>query len=78
VSVPCLRHSFHSGRALADLHITAIPKEHTWFRLQIPFAGPEDGEEPKALTFEINGEQFQHRPTDRTNKKYKMHYQPDI
>lgn len=66
---------------MTNWRMIAIPKEHTWFRLRIPVdAVPEQGqvEEPQALVFEINGEQFQHRATDRTNKKYKMHYQPDI
>lgn len=57
----------------------AVPKEHTVFRFEIPFPPITDDAEPsKPLVFEILGEQFQNRAIDRANKKYKMHYQPDI
>lgn len=32
----------------------------------------------KPLVFELNAEQFQTRAADRANKKFRMHYQPDI
>jgi ribonuclease P protein subunit POP4 len=52
----------------------AIPKEHTVFKFEIPSVG----EKQKPLVFEINGEQFQTRAADRANKKFRMHYQPDL
>ncbi len=33
---------------------------------------------PKALVFEIFGEQFQTRAPDRANKKFRLHYQPNL
>ncbi|KAF2744245.1 ribonuclease-like protein P complex subunit Pop4 [Sporormia fimetaria CBS 119925] len=57
--------------------LKTVPKEHTWFRMEIPVPG-EEGVERKPLVFEINGEQFQYRAPDRANKKMKMHYQADI
>ncbi|EEH22629.2 hypothetical protein PABG_04840 [Paracoccidioides brasiliensis Pb03] len=51
-----------------------IPKEHTIFRFQIPLPAC-DGEdvkgEHKNLTFELHGSQFENRPVDRANKKFK-------
>jgi ribonuclease P protein subunit POP4 len=47
------------------------------FRFEIPLAG-KHGEEPRPLLFEINGEQFQTRAPDRANRKFRMHYQPDV
>ncbi|EAT78680.1 ribonuclease P protein subunit [Parastagonospora nodorum] len=55
--------------------VKAIPKEHTIFQFTIALEG---GEEKKPLVFEINGEQFQTRAPDRANKKFRMHYQPDL
>ncbi|KAH7394953.1 Rof/RNase P-like protein [Phaeosphaeria sp. MPI-PUGE-AT-0046c] len=55
--------------------LKSIPKEHTIFRFEIPLLG---GEERKPLTFELFGEQFQTRAADRANKKFRMHYQPDL
>lgn len=56
----------------------AVPKEHTIFRFQVPLP-TEEGKAPKEpLTFELNGEQFQTRAADRANRKFRIHYQPDI
>ncbi|KAF1937702.1 ribonuclease-like protein P complex subunit Pop4 [Clathrospora elynae] len=58
--------------------VKAIPKEHTILRFEIPLPTKEGQEAPKALVFEINGEHFQTRAPDRANRKFRMHYQPDI
>lgn len=55
---------------------TAIPKEHTIFRFEIPQPTPEAAEgeipdKPKNLVFELHGNQFENRPVDRANKKHK-------
>ena len=65
----------------------AIPKEHTVFRFTVPVphaaktgAGTtqEGGDEqeggsngPQPLVFELHGSQFENRPVDRANKKFK-------
>ncbi|KAF2473759.1 ribonuclease-like protein P complex subunit Pop4 [Lindgomyces ingoldianus] len=58
--------------------IKSVPKEHTTFRFEIPLPAVETEQEPKPLAFEILGEQFQNRAPERANKKWKMHFQPDI
>ncbi|KAH8728746.1 Rof/RNase P-like protein [Phaeosphaeriaceae sp. PMI808] len=58
--------------------LKAIPKEHTVFRFELPLPVKEGEDEPKPLVFEIFGQQFQTRAPDRANKKFRMHYQPDI
>jgi ribonuclease P protein subunit POP4 len=58
--------------------VLAIPKEHTIFRFEVPMLAAEGEEAPKPLIFEIFGEQFQTRAPDRANKKFRMHYQPDL
>ncbi|KAF2273592.1 ribonuclease-like protein P complex subunit Pop4 [Westerdykella ornata] len=55
-----------------------IPKEHTMFRFEIPVPSAEGSEPLKPLVFEILGQHFQHRAPDRANRKYKMHYMPDL
>jgi ribonuclease P protein subunit POP4 len=64
-----------SGKYLMN---AAIPKEHTIFRFEVPLPAKEGEEAPKPLVFEINGEQFRTRAADRANKKFRIHYQPDI
>lgn len=61
----------------------AVPKEHTIFRFTVPFPNPvgptESGDQqqpaeaqgPKPLVFELHGSQFENRPVDRANKKFK-------
>jgi ribonuclease P protein subunit POP4 len=61
--------------------LIAIPKEHSIFRFTLPFPKSSkalDGEqqtditeEPKPLEFELHGSQFENRPVDRANKKFK-------
>ncbi|PYH42822.1 RNase P/RNase MRP complex subunit [Aspergillus saccharolyticus JOP 1030-1] len=58
--------------------VVVIPKEHTVFRFCLPLPssrgdgdGKEDGGEEKKLVFELHGSQFQNRPVDRANKKFK-------
>ncbi|KGO65261.1 Ribonuclease P/MRP, p29 subunit [Penicillium italicum] len=58
-----------------------IPKEHTIFRFTVPVPAPSegaqdqqtqsDGKAPKPLVFELHGNQFENRPVDRANKKFK-------
>ncbi|KAL5114822.1 hypothetical protein ACEQ8H_007315 [Pleosporales sp. CAS-2024a] len=55
--------------------VKAIPKEHTLFQFDVTLAG--DDKKPP-LVLEINGEQFQTRAPDRANKKFRLHYQPDL
>lgn len=80
----CLDSSVLVVEANVLLH-TAIPKEHTVFRFTVPLpnvaeAGTEgegNGQEkaasagPKPLVFELHGSQFENRPVDRANKKFK-------
>ncbi|KAF9739234.1 hypothetical protein PMIN06_005259 [Paraphaeosphaeria minitans] len=58
--------------------VKALPKEHTIFRFEVPVPSKEGEEEKKPIVFEILGEQFQTRGADRANKKFRIHYQPDI
>jgi ribonuclease P protein subunit POP4 len=58
--------------------VKAVPKEHTMFRFEVPVPKKEGEEGKKPLVFEILGEQFQTRGADRANKKFRIHYQPDI
>ncbi|KAF2032631.1 RNase P/MRP, p29 subunit [Setomelanomma holmii] len=58
--------------------VKAIPKEHTVFRFEITPPAKEGDARQKPLVFEIFGEQFQTRAPDRANKKFRMHYQPDL
>jgi ribonuclease P protein subunit POP4 len=58
--------------------VKEIPKEHTVFRFEVPLPAKEGESTPKPLIFEILGEQFQARAPDRANKKFRMHYQPDL
>ncbi|KAF2631277.1 ribonuclease-like protein P complex subunit Pop4 [Macroventuria anomochaeta] len=59
--------------------VKSVPKEHTVFRFEIPLTGGREGEGDKEpLVFEIFGEQFQTRAPDRANKKFRLHYQPDL
>ncbi|EDN03039.1 ribonuclease P complex subunit Pop4 [Histoplasma capsulatum] len=51
-----------------------IPKEHTIFRFQVPLL-PSSREDVKTnqpdFIFELHGSQFENRPVDRANKKFK-------
>lgn len=66
-------------RALANLRHEAIPKEQTIFRFTVPLPSADDEDTAmsygdtakKALTFELHGSQFENRPVDRANKKFK-------
>lgn len=61
-----------------------MPKEHTIFRFTVPFPKAAEtvaesenqqqvaeAEGPKPLVFELHGSQFENRPVDRANKKFK-------
>ena len=69
-----------------------IPKEHTVFRFSVPLIDNaellpniredaiENGQPAtlRPLEFEIHGSRFRTRAADRTNKKFKMHPDPDL
>ncbi|RMX95989.1 hypothetical protein D0868_11427 [Hortaea werneckii] len=71
-----------------------LPKEHTVFRFEVPFeddrveekTGEDDAavkkkeeeEKRKPLVFEIQGGQFENRAPDRSNKKFRAHFDPDL
>ncbi|CAI7623683.1 unnamed protein product [Penicillium glandicola] len=58
-----------------------VPKEHTIFRFTVPVSTPSEGAQdqqtqpgakaPAPLVFELHGNQFENRPVDRANKKFK-------
>lgn len=52
--------------------VKILPKEGTMFRAHVP--APGAGPEQKTFCFEIHGDQFQHRASDRANKKFKHHF----
>lgn len=55
-------------------YLLAIPKEHTIFRFQVPLltSSREDVKTNQPdLIFELHGSQFENRPADRANKKFK-------
>ncbi|KAG2420132.1 hypothetical protein HFD88_004932 [Aspergillus terreus] len=59
--------------------VKTIPKEQTIFRFSVPFPGTETSQDPEGdgnqktreLVFELHGSQFENRPVDRANKKFK-------
>ncbi|OOQ83191.1 ribonuclease P complex subunit Pop4 [Penicillium brasilianum] len=65
--------------------VKTIPKEHTVFRFTVPLPGGAEAEaegkgdsqeksipeSSKPLVFELHGSQFENRPVDRANKKFK-------
>jgi ribonuclease P protein subunit POP4 len=60
--------------------VKTVPKEHTVFRFEVPFeedVNDADGQK-KPLVFEIHGSQFQSRAPDRSNKKFRLHLDPDL
>ncbi|KAI8170871.1 hypothetical protein K4K49_006398 [Colletotrichum sp. SAR 10_70] len=64
-----------------------VPKEGTWFKVEIPVKEPspsadtdapaEEGT-PRRFVFEVLGDQFLMRGADRANKKFKNHYLKNI
>jgi ribonuclease P protein subunit POP4 len=52
--------------------IKILPKEGTMFRVHVP--APDASPDRKPFCFEIHGDQFQHRSSDRANKKFKNHF----
>ncbi|KAJ5086485.1 hypothetical protein NUU61_007792 [Penicillium alfredii] len=64
--------------------VKTIPKEQTIFRFTVPLPEPTgsaadtatqeqqaEPDTPKPLVFELHGSQFENRPADRANKKFK-------
>nr|OQO25262.1 hypothetical protein B0A51_07043 [Rachicladosporium sp. CCFEE 5018] len=58
--------------------VKVLPKEHSVFRVEVPFENKEGDEKRKPLVFEVLGEQFQQRATDRANRKFRWHADPDL
>ncbi|TDZ19949.1 putative ribonuclease P protein subunit 1 [Colletotrichum orbiculare MAFF 240422] len=62
--------------------VKIVPKEGTWFRIEVPVKKPETGgvqsETPRRFVFELLGDQFLSRGPDRSNKKYKPHFLKNI
>lgn len=58
--------------------VKSVPKEHTVFSITIPLPARDGEEAPKPLELELFGEMLQTRAADRANKKFRMHYQPDL
>jgi ribonuclease P protein subunit POP4 len=74
--------------------VKVLPKEHTVFRFEVPLPSSAElsgmlgkkGEarpggasaNEKNLVFELHGDQFRHRATDRANKKFKAHFLTDL
>lgn len=73
-----------------DNHVKMVPKEGTFFRVEIPV---EDDDKPATdadtlpqqkvvdrpkLVFDIIGSQFLHRATDRANRKFKQHFYKEL
>jgi ribonuclease P protein subunit POP4 len=61
----------------------AIPKEFTVFRFKVPFAQQEENDDSmaearKPFIFELHGSQFENRPADRANRKFKQHIDPHL
>ncbi|KAI0508694.1 RNase P/MRP, p29 subunit [Xylaria bambusicola] len=52
--------------------VKTLPKEGTIFRVHVP--APDAAPDHKPFCFEIHGDQFQHRASDRANKKLKQHF----
>ncbi|KAI1160511.1 RNase P/MRP, p29 subunit [Nemania serpens] len=52
--------------------VKTLPKEGTMFRVHVPAPGAAPGQ--RSFCFEIHGDQFQHRSSDRANKKFKHHF----
>lgn len=72
------------GLCVANVGVNlAIPKEQTIFRFSVPLPEADDADgaavtgetsadsAKKQLVFELHGSQFQNRPVDRANKKFK-------
>ncbi|KAF6806711.1 ribonuclease P protein subunit p29 [Colletotrichum musicola] len=63
--------------------VKIVPKEGTWFRVEVPVKAPDAGEEaqdgtPRRFVFEVLGDQFLMRGAERSNKKFKNHYLKNI
>ncbi|ETS73635.1 hypothetical protein PFICI_14581 [Pestalotiopsis fici W106-1] len=58
--------------------VKLVPKEGTTFRMRVPSSDetPNDTDDStmKQFEFEVLGDQFQFRPADRANKKFRAHY----
>ncbi|KAF8853721.1 RNase P/MRP, p29 subunit [Acephala macrosclerotiorum] len=65
--------------------VKSLPKEGTVFRVRVPRPKREEAKEGEKgvrnvrdVVFELHGNQFQYRATDRANRKFKTHFLPDL
>ncbi|EPE10717.1 ribonuclease p protein subunit p29 [Ophiostoma piceae UAMH 11346] len=67
--------------------VKMIPKEGTFFRVEVPAEGAVDADKETApqptdakpkMVFEIVGSQFMHRAIDRSNRKFKQHFNKEL
>ncbi|KAF2103581.1 putative ribonuclease P complex subunit Pop4 [Rhizodiscina lignyota] len=63
--------------------IKFVPKEHTIFRVEVPFSETKTGVDamddvPPHLVFELHGDRLKNRAPDRVNKKFKQHFSDDV
>ncbi|OLN81308.1 Ribonuclease P protein subunit p29 [Colletotrichum chlorophyti] len=62
--------------------IKIVPKEGTWFKVEIPVKEPGadtlQDDSKRRFVFEVLGDQFLMRGADRANKKFKNHYLKNI
>ncbi|TRX88854.1 hypothetical protein FHL15_010197 [Xylaria flabelliformis] len=56
----------------AQNQVKTLPKEGTMFRVHVP--APDAAPDHRPFCCEIHGDQFQHRSSDRANKKFKNHF----
>ncbi|GAP91879.1 putative ribonuclease P protein subunit p29 [Rosellinia necatrix] len=56
--------------------VKTLPKEGTIFRVHVP--APDAAPDQKPFCLEIHGDQFQHRASDRANKKFKNHFLKEL
>ncbi|KAI1437910.1 RNase P/MRP, p29 subunit [Xylaria sp. CBS 124048] len=52
--------------------VKILPKEGTMFRIRVP--APEATPDQMPFCFEVHGDEFQYRPSDRASKKFKSHF----
>ena len=51
--------------------VRTLPKRDTIFRYEVPLPDEKEEAAGRSLVFELHGNQFETRPADRANKKFK-------
>ncbi|PHH60935.1 hypothetical protein CDD81_1046 [Ophiocordyceps australis] len=59
-----------------DRGLKIVPKEGTTFRIEVPPLDQKPG--TNSFVFEVLGDQLKLRSADRANKKFKMHFLPNL